>query len=153
MTTFETPGLPETYNNLNFDSNERWSGGPLAGDFLFRTRRFFMPTQLSSLFNPQIRPYLEYGSHLRRGASKISWIQFRGELIGGELMLPTPWTIVELHPFYRYCRGVCYDGINSIITPIATFTGNTRFENIQHPIMIKLLAEKRIRQFVYLYDF
>ena len=41
-------------------------------DFLFRTRRFFTPTQLLTLYKAQFRPCLEYGSHLWRGAFKHS---------------------------------------------------------------------------------
>ena len=51
--------------------------------FFFRSKRFFTPLHLFTLYNPQIRPCLEYGSHLWRGASKYSlttpWIQFKNE--------------------------------------------------------------------------
>ena len=42
--------------------------------FLFRTRRIFTPTQLLTLYKAQIRPCLEYGSHLWRGISKHSLV-------------------------------------------------------------------------------
>ena len=39
---------------------------------LFRSRRYYIPSQLLTLYKAQIRPFLEYGSHLWRGASKHS---------------------------------------------------------------------------------
>ena len=40
--------------------------------FLFRSKRFFTLLHLLTLYKAQIRPYLKYGSHLWRGASKYS---------------------------------------------------------------------------------
>ena len=40
--------------------------------FLFRSKRFFTPLHLLTVYKAQIRPCLEYGSHLWRGASKYS---------------------------------------------------------------------------------
>ena len=40
--------------------------------FLFRSKRFFTPLHLLTLYKAQIRPCLEDGSHLWRGASKYS---------------------------------------------------------------------------------
>ena len=39
---------------------------------LFRSRRYFTPSSLLTLYKDQIRPCLEYGTHLWRGASKHS---------------------------------------------------------------------------------
>ena len=39
---------------------------------LFRSKRYYTPRQLLTLYIAQIRPCLEYGSHLWRGASKHS---------------------------------------------------------------------------------
>ena len=39
---------------------------------LFRSRRYYTPSQLLTLYKAQIRPCLVYGSHLWRGASKHS---------------------------------------------------------------------------------
>ena len=39
---------------------------------LFRSRHYYTPSQLLTLYKAQIRPCLEYGSHLWRGASKHS---------------------------------------------------------------------------------
>ena len=39
---------------------------------LFRSRRYYTPSQLLTLYKAQIRPCLKYGSPLWRGASKHS---------------------------------------------------------------------------------
>ena len=39
---------------------------------LFRSKRFFTPLHLLTFYKTQIRPCLEYGSYLWRGASKFS---------------------------------------------------------------------------------
>ena len=52
-------------------------------EFLFplnnKTRRYFTPSSLLTLYKAQIRPCLEYGSQLCREASKPHWMQFRSE--------------------------------------------------------------------------
>ena len=40
--------------------------------FLFRSKRFFTPLHLLTLYEAQIRPCLEYDSHLWTGTSKYS---------------------------------------------------------------------------------
>ena len=74
---------------------------------LFRSRRYFTPSQLLTLYKAQIRPCLEYGSHLWRGASNHSLatldaIQKRAiKLIGDpDLTNSTPWLTVE--PFLPF---------------------------------------------------
>lgn len=77
--------------------------------FLFRTKRFFKPTQLLSLYKTQIRHYLEYGSHLWRGTSKqslatLNAIQRRVirliEEIPPYLARSILWLILEPSPLY-----------------------------------------------------
>ena len=117
---------------------------------LFRSRRYYTPSQLLTLYNAQIRPCLEYGSHLWRGASKHSLatldeIQKRSiKLIGDPALtnsldsLARRTTSSALSLYYRYYHGVCSVEMKSIITPKAVFTRNTRFSNAQHPFAVKL---------------
>ena len=96
-----------------------------------------------------IRPCLEYGSHLWRGASKHSLatldaIQKRAiKLIGDPTLtnsldsLAHRRTISALSLYYRYYHGVCSVELKSIIPPKALFTRNTRFSNAQHPFADK----------------
>ena len=86
---------------------------------LFRSRRCFTPSSLLTLYKAQIRPCLEYGSHLWRGASKhylatLDAIQKRAiKLIGDPALtnsldsLPHRRTISALSLYYRYYHGVC----------------------------------------------
>ena len=98
----------------------------------------------------QIRPCLEYGSHLWSGASKHSLatldaIQKRAiKLIGDTTItnsldsLAHRRTISALSRYHRYHHGVCSVELKSIIPPKAVFTRNTRFLNAQHPFAVKL---------------
>ena len=95
--------------------------------FLFRTKRFFTPTQLLTLYMAQIHPCLQYCSHLWRGASKHSLntldaIQRRAfRLIGDPALTDTLYSLAHrrsvsaLSLFYRYYPGFCSDEIKSII--------------------------------------
>ena len=86
---------------------------------LFRSRRYFTPSSLLlTLYKAQIRPCLEYGSHLWRGASKHSLatldaIQKRAiKLLGDPALtnsldsLAPRRTISALSLYYRYDHGV-----------------------------------------------
>ena len=117
---------------------------------LFRSRRCYTPSQLLMLYKAQIRPCLEYGSHLWRGASKHSLatldaIQKRAIKLIGEPALTNSLdslahrrTVSALSLYYRYYHGVCSVELKSIIPPNALFTRNTRFSNAQHPFAVKL---------------
>ena len=116
----------------------------------FRSRRYFTPSSLHTLYKIQIRRCLEYGSHLGRGASKHSLatldvIQKRAiNLIGDPALtnsldsLAHRRTISALSLYYRYYHCVCSVELKSIIPPKSLFTRNTRFSNAQHPFAIKL---------------
>ena len=96
---------------------------------LFRSRRYFTPSQLLTLYKAQIRPCLEYGSHLWRGASKHSLatldaIQKRSiKLIGDPALTNTLDSLAHhraisaLSLYYRYYHGVCSVNLKSIIPP------------------------------------
>ena len=118
--------------------------------FFFRTKRFFTPTQLLTLYKAQIRPCLEYCSHLWRGVSKDSFntldaIQKRAiRLIGDSALTDTldflahRRSVSALSLFYRFYHGFCSDEIKSIIPQKASFARNMRFSKIQHPYALKL---------------
>ena len=89
--------------------------------FLLRTKRLFTPTQLLTLYKSQIRPRLEYCSHLWREASKHSLntldaIQRRAiRLIGDPALTDTLDSLADrrsvsaLSIFYRYYHGFFSD--------------------------------------------
>ena len=117
---------------------------------LFRSRRYFTPSSLLTLFKAQIPPCLEYGSHQWRGAPKhflatLDAIQkWAIKLIEDPALtnsldsLAHRGTISALSLYYRYYHGVCSVELKSIIPPKALFTRNTRFSNAQHPFPVKL---------------
>ena len=102
---------------------------PWVLTYLFRTKRFFTPTQLLTLYKAQIRPCLDYCSHLWRGASKHSLNTFDAiqrlaiRLIGDPALTDTLDSLgyrrsgFALSLFYRYYHGFCSDEIKSIIPP------------------------------------
>ena len=117
---------------------------------LFRSRCVFTPSSLLTLYKAQIRPCLEYGSHLWMGASKhsiatLDAIQKRAiKLIGDPTLtnsldsLAHRRTISALFLFYRYYHSVCSVELKSIIVPKTVFTRNTRFSISQRPFAVKL---------------
>ena len=117
---------------------------------LFRSRRHYTSSQLLTLYMAQIRPCLEYGSHLWRGASKHSLatldaIQKQAIKLIADLALTNSLdslahrrTISALSLYYRYYHGVYSLELKSIISPKAVFTRNMRFSNAQHPFAVKL---------------
>ena len=93
--------------------------------FLFRTKRFFTPTQLLTLYKAQIRPCLEYCSHLWRGASKHSLntldaiqrraIRLLGDPASTDTLDPLAHrrSVSALSLFYRYYLLFLRDKINN----------------------------------------
>ena len=96
--------------------------------FLFRSNRFFTPLHLLTLnkAHTTIRPCLEYGSHLWRGASKyflatMDAIQNRAvRLIDDSSLtysldsLADRRNVSALFLFYRYYHGRCSDELKSV---------------------------------------
>ena len=86
---------------------------------LFRSKRFFKPLHLLTLYKAQIRPCLEYGSHLWRGASKYSHatpdtVQKRAirlidisSLTDSLDSLAHRRNVSALSLYYRYYHGMC----------------------------------------------
>ena len=115
--------------------------------FLFRSKRFFTPLHLLTLYKAQNRPCLEYDSHLWRGASKyflasLDTIQKRAiRLIDDSALtdsLAHRRNVSALSLYYRYYHGRCYDELKSVIPPKACFARSTRFADSQHSFAIKL---------------
>ena len=97
---------------------------------------------LLTLYKAQIRPCLEYGSHLWRGASKYSLatldiIQKRAvrliddsALIDSHDLLAHRRNVSALSLFYRYYHGRCSDELKSLIPPKECFARSTRFATL-----------------------
>ena len=110
--------------------NEHISSAARKIAFLFRSKRFFTPLHLLTLYKARIRPCLEYGSHLWRGASKYSLatldtIQKRAiRLIDDSSLtdsLAHRRNVSALSLYYRYYHGRCSDELKSVIPHKACF--------------------------------
>jgi hypothetical protein len=118
--------------------------------FLFRARRYFTSQQLLVLYKAQIRPPLEYCSHIWRSAPKhtlnmLDSVQRRAiRLIGNPALtcslqsLDHRRTVADLSLFYRYYHGRCSAQLAAVIPPRAIFGRHTRQANKAHPYMVKL---------------
>ena len=103
------------------------------------------------LYKSQIRPRMEYCSHIWAGSSKHSLssldrIQYhiRG-LVGEELFsslqsLSHRRNVASLALLYRYFHGKCSDELHSLVPPLRVFKRNTRFakEKDSHPYFLAL---------------
>ena len=118
------------------------------GRFLFRSKPFFL--HLLTLSKAQIRPWLEYGSYLWRGASKYSLtsldtIQKRAiRLIDDSSLtdsldsLAHRRNVSALSLYYIYYHGRCSDESKLVIPPKACFVRSTCFADSQHSFAVKL---------------
>nr|CAH7735143.1 unnamed protein product [Callosobruchus chinensis] len=95
--------------------------------YLFRARKYFSPSNLLTLYKAQIRPSLEYCSHIWVAAapttlSILDAVQRRTiRLIGDQALtchlqpLSRRRAVGDLLPFYRYSNGFCSSELTSII--------------------------------------
>src|SRR3978361_2310049 len=106
--------------------------------FLFRARRYFTSQQLLVLYRAEIRPPLEYCSHIWSSAPKhtlnmLDSVQRRAiRLIGNPALtcslqsLEHRRTVADLSLFYRYYHGRCSAQLAAVIPPGAIFGRHTR---------------------------
>ena len=112
--------------------------------FIIRSRRFFAPVQLLTLYKAQIRPCLEFSSHRRRGASKHSLatlvpIHKRTIRLSGDPIFTVSLntlahrrSVSVLSLFYRYYHRMCSAELKSAILHKACFVRSRRFADSQH---------------------
>ena len=120
--------------------------------------RLFLPFKkiqtckaLLYLYKSQIRPKMEYCSHIWAGSSQqalstIDRVQKRMRgLVGDELFsslqpLSLRSNVASLSLFYRYFHGKCSDELHSLVPPIREFSRNTRFakSTTSHPYFLQL---------------
>ena len=117
---------------------------------LFRTKKLYTPQQLLMLYKAQIRPSLEYCSHVWSSAPKhtlglLDSIQKRAvrligdpELTNNLESLEHRRRVCDLTLFYRYFHGKCSADIASSIPPRAVYGRNTRRTTTSHPYVVQL---------------
>nr|CAH7767435.1 unnamed protein product [Callosobruchus chinensis] len=113
--------------------------------YLFRARKYFLPTNLLTLCKAQIRPSLEYCSHIWGAAvpttlSILDAVQRRAiRLIGDPAVtchlqpLSHRCAVGDLSFFYRYSNGFCSSELTSLIPPLSKPARCTRGTSSSHP--------------------
>ena len=111
--------------------------GKMVSSF-FRSRKFLTPAAILYLYKSQIRPTMEYCSHIWAGScnnvlSVLDDIQKRFRaLVGDELYLTLPSlshrrNVASLSLFYRYFHGRCSGELHESVPRGRTFSRRTRF--------------------------
>nr|CAH7750714.1 unnamed protein product [Callosobruchus chinensis] len=125
--------------------------------YLFRTRKYFSPSNLLTLYKAQIRPSLEYCSHIWGAAapttlSILDAVQRRAiRLIGDPALtchlqpLSHRRAVGDLSLFYRYSNGFCSSELTSIIPPLSKPARCTRGTSSSHPKAVVLHTSRTER--------
>ena len=116
-------------------------------EFLFRVRKYFSSSNLYTLYVFQIRPCLEYGSHVWGAAppstlSILDFIQKKAiRLIDDPVLaerLPSLAHRRAVCLFYRYFHRFCSEELASTIPPLAVRDRVTRGVVHMHPYTVQL---------------
>ena len=118
--------------------------------FLSRARSYFSPSQLLTIYKSQIRPSLEYCSHVWGGAPKSSLhfldrVQSKAirlinnpNLTNSLQSLSHRRLVADLSIFYRYFHGHCSQEIKNIIPDPMRRVRTTRSSTHSHPFQVTL---------------
>nr|CAH7762495.1 unnamed protein product [Callosobruchus chinensis] len=94
--------------------------------YLFRARKYFSPSNFLTLYKAQIRPSLEYCSHIW-GAAVPTTLS----------ILDSPLShrraVGDFSLFYRYSNGFCSSELTSIIPPLSKPARCTHGTSSSHP--------------------
>nr|CAH7766681.1 unnamed protein product [Callosobruchus chinensis] len=113
--------------------------------YLFRARKYFSPSNFLTLYKAQVRPSLEYCSHIWGAAapttlSILDAVQRRAiRLIGDPALachlqpLSHRHAVSDLSLFYRNSNGLCSSELTSIIPPLSKPARCTRGTSSSHP--------------------
>ena len=122
--------------------------------FLYRSKRYFSPQQLLTLYKSQVRPGLEYCSHVWGSAPKstlklLDSVQKRAVRLIGDTKLTDSLpslahrrAVGDLALFYRYFHGKCSSEIKSIMPALASFNRPTRHNQSWHPFAVQLKTQR-----------
>ena len=154
----ESPSLDKLLG-LKFSPDLKWDSyiasvakdtARMVGSF-YRSKQFLTCKALLYLYKSQIRPKMEYCSHIWAGSSQqalstLDRVQKRMRgLVGDELFsslqpLSHRRNVASLSLFYRYFHGKCSDELHSLVPPIREFSRNTRFakSTTSHPYFLQL---------------
>nr|CAH7764864.1 unnamed protein product [Callosobruchus chinensis] len=123
--------------------------------YLFRARKYFSPSNLLTLYKAQIRPSLEYCSHIWGAAapttlSILDAVQRRAIRLIGDLALTCHLpplshrrAVGGLSLFYRYSNGFCSSELTTIIPPIYKPASCTRGTSSSKPVVLHTSRTER----------
>ena len=118
--------------------------------FLSRVHGYFSPSQLLTIYNSQIRPSLEYCSHVWGGAPKSSLhlldrVQSKAIRLINNLNLTNYLQslshrrlVADLSIFYRHFHGHCSQEIKNIIPDPVRRVRTTRSSTYSHSFQVTL---------------
>nr|CAH7757383.1 unnamed protein product [Callosobruchus chinensis] len=130
--TFKLLGVSIRENKILHE--QVWSIATAAGKklgYLFRARKYFSPSNLLTLHNAQIRPSLEYCSHIWGAAapttlSILDAVQRKAIRVIGDPALTCHLqpllhrrVVGDFSLLYRYSDGFCSSELTSIVPPLA----------------------------------
>nr|CAH7712931.1 unnamed protein product [Callosobruchus chinensis] len=99
--------------------------------YLFRARKYFLPSNLLTLYKAQIRPSLEYCSHIW-GAAAPTTLSILIDPLSHRR------AVGDLSLFYRYSNGFCSSELTSIIPPLSKPARCTHGTSSSHPMAVVL---------------
>nr|CAH7719610.1 unnamed protein product [Callosobruchus chinensis] len=129
----------------------------LLGVSITENMKYFSPSNLLTLYKAQIRPSLEYCSHIWGAAapttlSILDAVQRRAiRLIGDPALtchlqpLSHRRAVGDLSLFYRYSNGFCSSELTSIIPPLSKPARCTRGTSSSHPKAVVLHTSRTER--------
>nr|CAH7738878.1 unnamed protein product [Callosobruchus chinensis] len=117
--------------------------------YLFRARKYFSPSNLLTLYKAQIRPSLEYCSHIWEAATPTTWSILDDAVQRRAIrLIVDPAFTCHLHPlshrrsdlslFYRHSNGFCSSELTSVIPPLSKPARCTRGTSSSHPKAVVL---------------
>merc|ERR1712101_94461 len=116
---------------------------------LYRSRRFFTPKSILYIYKSQIRPRMEYCSHIWAGAAQtalasLDRVQKRlRRLIGDKLFkslqpLHLRRNVSSLSLLYRYFHGQCSIELHAMVPPLKKYIQLTRSAEANHPYFLDI---------------
>ena len=124
--------------------------------FVARARRFFSSSHLLSIYKSQIRPSLEYYSHVWGGTPKYTLCLFDNVQSKAIRLINNPNLTKSLQPlshrrlvedltiFYRYFHGHCSQEIGEIIPVPLRCVRTTRSSTHSHPLQVSLPTSRTL---------
>ena len=117
---------------------------------LFRSRQYFSSSQLLTLYKSQVRPVMEYCSHIWGGAPSsdlllLDRIQKKAvrliddpNLTNSLPSLAHRRAVSSLALFYRYYHGRCSDELTAVVPKPKSFSRSTRSTSLTNPYVVSI---------------